>query len=128
MSEGLCSVCSEASWNMPVSVPSTQRIDRGAPAIRVQALTKRFGTLTAVDDVSFEIPRGSIFGLLGPNGSGKSTIIRMLCGILRPTAGGAWVDEIDVTRDPEGVKGRIGYMSQQFGLYRDLTAFENLTF
>ena len=99
-----------------------------SPAIAVRSLTKRFGTVTAVDDVSFEIRRGSIFGLLGPNGSGKSTIIRMLCGILRPTSGGAWVDEIDVTKDPEGVKGRIGYMSQHFGLYRDLTAYENLTF
>jgi ABC-type multidrug transport system ATPase subunit len=96
--------------------------------ISVRSLTKRFGTLTAVDNVSFEIPRGSIFGLLGPNGSGKSTIIRMLCGILRPTAGTAQVDAIDVTHDPEAVKERIGYMSQQFGLYRDLTAFENLTF
>jgi len=100
----------------------------GTPAISVRSLTKRFGSLTAVDDVSFAIPRGSIFGLLGPNGSGKSTIIRMLCGILRPTAGTAEVDEIDVTKDPEAVKERIGYMSQHFGLYRDLTAFENLTF
>ena len=68
---------------------TVQRFNRStSPAIAVRALTKRFGPLTAVDDVSFEIPRGSIFGLLGPNGSGKSTIIRMLCGILRPTAGG----------------------------------------
>ena len=99
-----------------------------SPAISVRSITKRFGALIAVDDVSFEIPRGTIFGLLGPNGSGKSTIIRMLCGILRPTAGTAEVGEIDVTKDPEGVKGRIGYMSQHFGLYRDLTAHENLTF
>lgn len=97
-------------------------------AVRVRSLTKRFGTLTAVDDVSFEVRRGAIFGLLGPNGSGKSTIIRMLCGILRPTSGHATVDDIDVGRNPEAVKERIGYMSQHFGLYRDLTAFENLTF
>ncbi len=99
-----------------------------SPAISVRSLTKRFGTLTAVDGVSFEIPRGSIFGLLGPNGSGKSTIIRMLCGILRPTAGEATVDGVDVNQDPEEVKTRIGYMSQHFGLYRDLTAYENITF
>jgi ABC-type multidrug transport system ATPase subunit len=99
-----------------------------SPAISARSLTKRFGTLTAVDDVSFEIPRGTIFGLLGPNGSGKSTIIRMLCGILRPTVGTAEVEEIDVTKNPEAVKGRIGYMSQHFGLYRDLTAHENITF
>jgi len=108
--------------------PESQPADRHKRAIRVNALTKRFGALTAVDNVSFEISRGNIFGLLGPNGSGKSTIIRMLCGILKPTAGSAEVDDVDVTRDPEEVKGRIGYMSQHFGLYRDLTAFENLTF
>jgi ABC-type multidrug transport system ATPase subunit len=97
-------------------------------AVRVRSLTKRFGTLTAVDRVSFDVPRGAIFGLLGPNGSGKSTIIRMLCGILRPTSGEASLEEINVTQNPEAVKERIGYMSQQFGLYRDLTAHENLTF
>jgi ABC-type multidrug transport system ATPase subunit len=84
--------------------------------------------LTAVDNVSFEIPRGSIFGLLGPNGSGKSTIIRMLCGILRPTSGTALVANVDVSGQPEAVKTRIGYMAQHFGLYRDLTAHENITF
>jgi ABC-type multidrug transport system ATPase subunit len=104
------------------SAPST------LPAISVRSLTKHFGSLAAVDNVSFDVAPGAIFGLLGPNGSGKSTIIRMLCGILRPTAGRAFVDSIDVAADPEAVKERIGYMSQQFGLYRDLTAFENLTF
>ncbi len=99
-----------------------------APAIRAVRLTKRFGTLTAVDEVSFEVARGAIFGLLGPNGSGKSTVIRMLCGILVPTSGDAFLDGIDVTRDPEAVKDRIGYVSQRFGLYRDMTAHENLTF
>jgi drug efflux transport system permease protein/drug efflux transport system ATP-binding protein len=100
----------------------------GSPAIAVQRLTKKFGALTAVDNVSFEIPRGAIFGLLGPNGSGKSTIIRMLCGILRPTSGDAWVAGVDVFAYPERVKGRIGYMSQHFGLYRDMTSYENVTF
>jgi ABC-type multidrug transport system ATPase subunit len=97
-------------------------------AISARSLTKRFGTFTAVDNVSFEISRGSIFGLLGPNGSGKSTIIRMLCGILRPTSGSALVADVDVAGQPEAVKTRIGYMAQHFGLYRDMTAHENITF
>jgi ABC-type multidrug transport system ATPase subunit len=98
------------------------------PAIQVQSLTKHFGTLAAVQNVSFQVAHGSIFGLLGPNGSGKSTIIRMLCGILKPTSGGVTVDGVEVHRNPEAVKDRIGYMSQHFGLYRDLTSYENLTF
>jgi ABC-type multidrug transport system ATPase subunit len=96
--------------------------------LRVHELTKRFGDFTAVDRVSFEIERGRIFGLLGPNGSGKSTIIRMLCGLLRPSEGEAEVDGIDVAADPDAVKARIGYMSQRFSLYRDLTVLENMTF
>jgi ABC-type multidrug transport system ATPase subunit len=98
------------------------------PAIRVRQVTKRFGSQVAVDQVTFEVQRGAIFGLLGPNGSGKSTIIRMLCGILRPTSGELWVDDLNVNQNPEAVKDRIGYMSQHFGLYRDMTAYENLTF
>lgn len=98
------------------------------PALAARALTRRFGPLTAVDHVSFSIERGEIFGLLGPNGSGKSTIIRMLCGLLRPTSGEALVDGIDVVRHPDLVKPRIGYMSQRFSLYRDLTVQENLQF
>jgi ABC-type multidrug transport system ATPase subunit len=98
------------------------------PAIAARSLTKRFGSMTAVSDVSFDISRGSIFGLLGPNGSGKSTIIRMLCGILQPTSGQALVDDVDVSQTPEAVKTRIGYMAQHFGLYRDLSAYENITF
>ena len=91
-------------------------------------LTKRFGNLTAVDGVSFEVERGAIFGFLGPNGSGKSTVIRMLCGLLAPTAGGASLDGINVLTHPDRVKSRIGYMSQRFSLYRDLTVEENLSF
>jgi len=91
-------------------------------------LTKRFGDFTAVDRVSFEIARGAIFGLLGPNGSGKSTIIRMLCGLLAPTSGDARLDGVDIVADPDGVKPRIGYMSQKFSLYRDLTVAENIRF
>jgi ribosome-dependent ATPase len=98
------------------------------PAIVLEGLTRRFGAVTAVDGVSFEVPRGAIFGLLGPNGSGKSTIIRMLCGVLAPTAGRALVLGADVAKDPERVKRTIGYMSQQFSLYRDLTVDENLRF
>jgi ABC-type multidrug transport system ATPase subunit len=91
-------------------------------------LTKRFGNFTAVDSVSFEVPRGTIFGLLGPNGSGKSTIIRMLCGLLAPTSGEAGLDGVDVVAQPDAVKRRIGYMSQKFSLYRDLTVTENINF
>jgi len=97
-------------------------------AVRASGLTRRFGHLVAVDGVDFSIRRASIFGLLGPNGSGKSTIIRMLCGLLRPSAGDASVLGIDVARDPEAVRRRIGYMSQRFSLYDELTGNENLTF
>lgn len=98
------------------------------PAIKAVALSKQFGTFKAVDSASFEIPKAAVFALLGPNGSGKSTIIRMLCGILRPTGGRADVLGLDVARQPEEVKRRIGYMSQKFSLYPDLTCQENLDF
>jgi ABC-2 type transport system ATP-binding protein len=91
-------------------------------------LTKNFGNFTAVDQVSFEIPQGEIFGLLGPNGAGKTTTIRMLCGILTPTSGEASVMGFNVSKQPEDVKQRIGYMSQKFSLYNDLTVYENLDF
>ncbi|MEX1229658.1 MAG: ABC transporter permease [Planctomycetaceae bacterium] len=99
-----------------------------APVIDVRDLVREFGSLTAVDHVSFEVHRGDIFGLLGPNGSGKSTIIRMLCGVLQPTAGTAHVLGYDITADPEAIKRRIGYMSQKFSLYSDLSVRENLEF
>jgi len=98
------------------------------PAIQVEELRKRFGRFTAVDRVSFEVKRGEIFGLLGPNGAGKSTTIRLLCGILVPTSGRGMVAERDITREPEAVRARIGYMSQRFSLYLDLTVEENLRF
>ena len=96
--------------------------------ITVDSLTRRFGDFTAVDHLSFDVRAGEIFGFLGANGAGKSTTIRMLCGLLKPTSGTALVGGIDVGRDPEGVKRRIGYMSQRFSLYRDLTVDQNIRF
>ena len=96
--------------------------------IDCEALTKRFGHFTAVDHVSFAIARGSIFGFLGPNGSGKSTVIRMLCGILAPSEGRARIAGLDVTREAAQLKGQLGYMSQKFSLYDELTVTENLLF
>jgi ABC-2 type transport system ATP-binding protein len=97
-------------------------------AVRAEGLTRRFDSFVAVDRVSFEIPTGSVWGFLGPNGAGKSTTIRMLCGILEPSEGRAEVLGYDVVRDPERIKERIGYMSQRFSLYNDLTVEENLAF
>jgi ABC-2 type transport system ATP-binding protein len=97
-------------------------------AIDVRGLTRRFGSFVAVNDVSFTVKQGEIFGFLGANGAGKSTTIRMLCGLLRPTSGTALVGGVDVSRDPEGVKRRIGYMSQKFSLYEALTVDQNIRF
>ena len=97
-------------------------------AIEVHTLTRRFGAFTAVDRLSFDVRPGEIFGFLGANGAGKSTTIRMLCGLLRPTSGTAVVGGIDVSDDPEGVKRRIGYMSQRFSLYERLTIDQNIQF
>lgn len=96
--------------------------------ITTDNLTKKFGDFTAVDRLSLQIKRGEIFGFLGPNGAGKSTAIRMLCGILEPTSGSATVLGYDLQREIEKIKDNIGYMSQKFSLYDDLTAKENLTF
>lgn len=97
-------------------------------AISIKNLTKKFGTFTAVDDISFDIPRGKIFGFLGPNGSGKSTTIRMICGVIRPTSGEGKVLGYDLVKESEDIKQNIGYMSQKFSLYEDLTVEENLDF
>lgn len=97
-------------------------------AIRAEGLTRRFGDFTAVDGLDLTVRQGEIFGFLGPNGSGKTVTIKMLTGLLPMSAGEAWVDGVDVRRDPDGVRPRIGYMSQKFSLYDDLTAGENLRF
>src|SRR5437016_4100704 len=96
--------------------------------IECEGLTKRFGTFTAVDHVSFSVGKGSIFGFLGPNGSGKSTVIRMLCGILEPSDGTARIGGHDIIQKGEEIKEMIGYMSQKFSLYDELTVNENLIF
>jgi ABC-type glutathione transport system ATPase component len=110
-----------ASMPEPVRV----RRDRGRDP---QHLEKRFGAFRAVAGISFTVRRGEIFGLLGPNGAGKSTTIRMLCGLLRPTAGAGRVAGFDIVRDTEKIKTRIGYMSQRFSLYDELTVEENIDF
>ncbi len=97
-------------------------------AVRVQELEKKFGGFTAVNRISFEVKRGEIFGFLGPNGAGKSTTIRMLCGILTPTSGTGHVGGYDINREQELIKQNIGYMSQKFSLYEDLTVEENIDF
>ena len=96
--------------------------------IEVDNLSRRFGTFVAVDQVSFKISPGEIVGYLGPNGSGKTTTIRMLLGLLQPTSGTASVLGYDIVQDPEEIRSRVGYMSQRFALYDDLTVHENLRF
>jgi ABC-2 type transport system ATP-binding protein len=97
-------------------------------AIRTQALTRRFGELVALDQLTLAVAEGEIFGLVGPDGAGKTTTMRLLTGILEPSSGEAWVDGLEVVRDAEPIKDRIGYMAQRFGLYPDLTVQENIDF
>jgi ABC-2 type transport system ATP-binding protein len=97
-------------------------------AIRTAGLTRCFGTQVAVDHVTFAVSEGEIFGLVGPDGAGKTTTMRLLTGILAPTGGDAWVDGLHITREADLIKERIGYMSQRFGLYPDLTVLENIDF
>lgn len=102
--------------------------DSKGPAVRIENLSKRFGDFVAVDHVSIEVRPGEIFGFLGPNGAGKSTTIRILCGLMAPTSGKATVAGFDVATQPEEIKQNIGYMSQKFSLYDDLTVEENIEF
>ena len=103
-------------------------MDNRAPSVVVRDLVKTFGDFVAVDHISLEARPGEIFGFLGPNGAGKSTTIRILCGLLRPTSGQATVAGLDVARQPEAVRQKIGYMSQKFSLYNDLKVIENIRF
>src|SRR3954452_22429815 len=97
-------------------------------AIRTAGLTKRFGDVSAVDAMTLEVNEGEIFGLVGPDGAGKTTTMRLLTSIMRPSAGDAWVAGHHVQKEAESIRDQIGYMSQQFGLYADLTVMENLVF
>ena len=106
----------------------TDPLNNGDRVIEVRELTKRFGKFTAVDRVSFSVSKGEIFGFLGPNGAGKSTTIRMLCGLLSSSAGTALVGGYDINKESERVREHIGYMSQKFSLYRDMTVAENIAF
>ena len=97
-------------------------------SVQVKNLSKQFGKFTAVDGVSFNVQQGEIFGFLGANGAGKTTTIRMLCGLLMPTSGDAWINGLDIRTHSESIKQNIGYMSQKFSLYQDLTVEENIRF
>ena len=112
-----------------LSVATRQReTAEGAIPVEAKALTRRFGTFTAADNITFSIPRGEIFGLLGPNGAGKSTTFKMMCGLLRPSEGTALVDGLDLYKAPSAARARLGYMAQKFSLYGDLSAGQNLDF
>lgn len=116
---------------MPLSTSRKQIMknsEQQQAAVTIEHLTKKFEDFTAVDDISFTVNKGEIFGFLGANGAGKSTTIRMLCGILKPTSGRGIVGGVDISKTPEKVKTFIGYMSQKFSLYDDLTIEENLNF
>jgi len=97
-------------------------------SVKAKNLSKSFGKFKAVNNISFQVERGEIFGFLGANGAGKTTTIRMLCGLLIPTSGEAWVNGLDVNKQSEAIKRQIGYMSQRFSLYQDLTVEENIDF
>jgi ABC-2 type transport system ATP-binding protein len=111
-----------------VGITDVNSASYGDCAVKVENLTRKFGNFTAVDNVSFSVPPGEIFGFLGPNGAGKSTVIRMLCGLLEPTSGTGKVAGFDINTQPEKIKLNIGYMSQKFSLYEDLTVEENINF
>ena len=116
----------ENSNTPPLQHPDTP--PPSSPAILARGLTRRFGALTAVDNLDLSVARGRIHAFLGPNGSGKTTAMRMFCGLLRPSAGSAEVLGMDVRREPEAIRRRIGYMTQRFSLYEDLSVIENMEF
>src|SRR5436305_2938428 len=107
---------------------STNAVMTNGLAIDVQGMTKRFGALTAVDHIDLQVREGEVCGFLGPNGSGKTTFIRMLCGLLRPDDGSGQCLGHDITKDSETIKREVGYMTQRFSFYEDLTIAENLDF
>jgi ABC-2 type transport system ATP-binding protein len=111
-----------------MTTPARDNVGGATSAIDARALRKVFGSLVAVDGLTLTVRRGEVFGMLGPNGSGKTTTIRMFCGLLEPTSGTAIVAGCDVVREGEAVRRRIGYMSQRYGLYDDLTVLENIRF
>ncbi len=112
-----------------LSLTTRQRLDdKGSKPVQARGLTRRFGSFTAADHISFEIARGEIFGLLGPNGAGKSTTFKMMCGLLRPSEGAALVDGLDLYKAPSAARARLGYMAQKFSLYGDLSVAQNLDF
>jgi ABC-2 type transport system ATP-binding protein len=111
------------SKRLPEELPPPEGV-----AVRTSGLTRKFGSFVAVDSLNLEVKTGDIFGFLGANGAGKTTAIRMLCGLLAPSSGTAWVAGFSVNKQPEAIKRRIGYMSQKFSLYEDLTLSENMEF
>lgn len=119
-------MCGWKSDRRPARVPRRRGVTQSAISLR--GLTRRFGDLTAVEGLTFDVAPGELFGLVGPDGAGKTTALRMLAGVLRPSAGDALVGGVSIATDPEGVKQRIAYMSQRFGLYADLTVRENIDF
>ncbi len=114
------------SHNFFVSLQFVEILSKVEHSIVVQNLTRKFGDFTAVDNISFQVKRGEIFGFLGANGAGKTTTIKMLCGLLMPTSGTAAIDGYDIVNEPKMIKTHIGYMSQKFSLYEDLTIKENM--
>src|SRR5262245_62140439 len=98
------------------------------PAVEIDRLTRRYGDFIAADEVTLTVGRGEVFGFLGPNGAGKTTTIKMLCGLVRPSSGHGTVDGLDISKQGEQIKSRIGYMSQLFSLYTELTVEENIEF
>ena len=113
---------------LPTALSSEHSPASGGAAISIRGLTRKFRDLVAVDGLTLEVAKGALFGLVGPDGAGKTTTLRMLAGVLPPTAGDALVGGVSVAQDPEGVKRHIAYMSQRFGLYHDLTVRENIEF